>query len=171
MSRHERIILLTPSSRRKNGVQQSGSTYVSGACTRACSGIASCSFLAHANMQLQEPAFWCTHPAQEFSEGGQRWTPASWTPCQLGAPANPSSNLHPIPLPGTPMAPGAYGGTAMEQKALWGDCLDTHEMCPGWAARGECQGNPAFMLRSCRVSCGKCKPTKTATAARTGAAL
>ena len=54
----------------------------------------------------------------------------------------------------------AYGGTAAEQKAKWGDCVDANEMCPGWAKRGECGSNAAYMLLYCRLSCGECTPKK-----------
>lgn len=53
---------------------------------------------------------------------------------------------------------GPYGGSAMEQKAKWGDCVDTNDMCPGWAKQDECKKNPAYMLTFCRLSCGVCKP-------------
>jgi hypothetical protein len=33
-------------------------------------------------------------------------------------------------------------------------------MCPGWAARGECTTNPAYMLTHCPLSCKKCTPKK-----------
>ncbi|GBF89340.1 prolyl 4-hydroxylase-like protein [Raphidocelis subcapitata] len=56
----------------------------------------------------------------------------------------------------------AYGGSAAEQKAKWGDCVDANESCPGWAKRGECASNPAYMRQSCRLSCGECKPSKHA---------
>ncbi|KAI8463183.1 MAG: hypothetical protein J3K34DRAFT_381121 [Monoraphidium minutum] len=58
-----------------------------------------------------------------------------------------------------------YGGTAAEQKAKWGDCIDTNPQCPGWAERGECATNPKFMLSGCRLSCGKCTPKKKKAAA------
>ncbi|KAL1529647.1 hypothetical protein AB1Y20_000588 [Prymnesium parvum] len=36
-------------------------------------------------------------------------------------------------------------------------CVDTHEMCAQWAAAGECENNPSFMLTGCADSCTKCK--------------
>ena len=30
---------------------------------------------------------------------------------------------------------------------------DEHQDCGGWAARGECDANPGFMLASCKRSC------------------
>jgi thiol-disulfide isomerase/thioredoxin len=35
-------------------------------------------------------------------------------------------------------------------------CIDTNEQCPSWAAVGECQQNPGFMLETCRKSCNAC---------------
>jgi hypothetical protein len=54
----------------------------------------------------------------------------------------------------------AYGGTAAEQKAGWGDCVDANEDCGAWAKSGECKNNPGYMLVSCRKACGACKPKK-----------
>jgi hypothetical protein len=39
---------------------------------------------------------------------------------------------------------------------------DANESCPGWAKRGECTANPAYMQQFCRLSCGKCAPRKQA---------
>ena len=30
---------------------------------------------------------------------------------------------------------------------------DEHQDCEGWAARGECDANPGFMLGACKRSC------------------
>lgn len=44
------------------------------------------------------------------------------------------------------------------------DCRDKHDMCPQWAARGECQKNPNYMVGTrnlkghCLLSCGVCEP-------------
>ena len=35
-------------------------------------------------------------------------------------------------------------------------CEDTHPECPPWAERGECDKNPAYMLKECRKSCHTC---------------
>jgi len=32
---------------------------------------------------------------------------------------------------------------------------DEHDSCPGWAASGECEANPGYMLASCRQSCAQ----------------
>ena len=43
-----------------------------------------------------------------------------------------------------------------------GECTDEHDNCPAWAAIGECQRNPVFMIGSpdyygtCRKSCNAC---------------
>jgi len=36
-------------------------------------------------------------------------------------------------------------------------CVDDSEECAQWAAGGECDNNPGFMLTNCRLSCGQCK--------------
>jgi hypothetical protein len=48
---------------------------------------------------------------------------------------------------------GRFGGDAMGALARWGACADLDPACPAWAARGECEANPGFMLASCRRSC------------------
>jgi len=40
-------------------------------------------------------------------------------------------------------------------------CSDGNQLCPGWAASGECQRNPGWMLENCRLSCGNCPTTPT----------
>ena len=37
-------------------------------------------------------------------------------------------------------------------------CIDLHEKCPQWAAKGECTSNPGYMLETCEKSCGGCQP-------------
>lgn len=42
------------------------------------------------------------------------------------------------------------------------DCVNEDAShCPGWAASGECQANPAYMLMSCALSCGLCPPPES----------
>jgi len=36
-------------------------------------------------------------------------------------------------------------------------CVDSHQMCHDWAARGECHLNPNYMLTSCALSCASCR--------------
>jgi prolyl 4-hydroxylase len=42
-------------------------------------------------------------------------------------------------------------------------CVDNNELCPRWAARGECYQNPKYMVGTqdtlgfCRKSCGLCE--------------
>uniref|UniRef100_A0A914DFY9 Metalloendopeptidase n=1 Tax=Acrobeloides nanus TaxID=290746 RepID=A0A914DFY9_9BILA len=38
-----------------------------------------------------------------------------------------------------------------------GVCADTNSNCASWAASGECNNNPSYMLPSCPVSCNQCK--------------
>merc|ERR1711920_1008781 len=35
-------------------------------------------------------------------------------------------------------------------------CSDENQSCEGWAALGECETNPGYMLENCRKSCGVC---------------
>ncbi|XP_072951534.1 probable prolyl 4-hydroxylase 6 [Typha angustifolia] len=48
------------------------------------------------------------------------------------------------------------------RKSTSGECSDDNELCPRWAAIGECQKNPKYMVGSedsvgfCRKSCGVC---------------
>jgi hypothetical protein len=36
------------------------------------------------------------------------------------------------------------------------NCIDENKECPGWAAIGECEANPGYMLSFCRKSCNTC---------------
>merc|ERR1719210_1428080 len=40
-------------------------------------------------------------------------------------------------------------------------CSDDNQMCNDWAANGECQNNPGYMLEFCRQSCGVCSSPTT----------
>lgn len=43
-------------------------------------------------------------------------------------------------------------------------CTNTYHdslLCDAWAARGECQANPGFMLQQCQKSCKQCDDTST----------
>jgi len=35
-------------------------------------------------------------------------------------------------------------------------CRDADERCAAWAAHGECEANPNYMLSECAVSCASC---------------
>lgn len=37
-------------------------------------------------------------------------------------------------------------------------CVDTEDRCGMWAAAGECDKNPIYMLRECMISCNQCTP-------------
>lgn len=39
------------------------------------------------------------------------------------------------------------------------DCKDNDARCSQWAAVGECDNNPEYMLSDCQVSCNNCSPT------------
>mmetsp|Transcript_22942 Transcript_22942/g.28146 ORF Transcript_22942/g.28146 Transcript_22942/m.28146 type:complete len:144 (+) Transcript_22942:153-584(+) len=36
------------------------------------------------------------------------------------------------------------------------NCHDDHKDCDFWAGDGECQKNPEYMLKSCRLACKEC---------------
>jgi hypothetical protein len=36
------------------------------------------------------------------------------------------------------------------------DCNDDYDNCPAWAANGECDINPEYMLYNCKKSCKSC---------------
>lgn len=40
--------------------------------------------------------------------------------------------------------------------ACLGECDDLKDECPGWAAKGECDTNPRFMVEQCPASCDLC---------------
>lgn len=48
------------------------------------------------------------------------------------------------------------------KRGAQGECVDEDEHCPKWAAVGECEKNPVYMVGSensdgfCRKSCGVC---------------
>lgn len=54
---------------------------------------------------------------------------------------------------------GPFQGTPEAAKAAWGDCVDSNHDCAAWAAMGECQSNPDYMMYNCRASCGACRPS------------
>lgn len=68
---------------------------------------------------------------------GEKWTATKWIHTRTFNPRKP------LFLPGD-------------------ECTDEDDNCPHWAATGECQKNPVFMLGtpdyygSCRKSCGVC---------------
>jgi len=38
------------------------------------------------------------------------------------------------------------------------ECADEQRACDRWAREGECEENPSYMKRLCRLSCGECTP-------------
>lgn len=44
--------------------------------------------------------------------------------------------------------------------AVGASCEDHHPKCLKWAAKGECDNNPKWMLQHCRMSCGQCSQGK-----------
>mmetsp|Transcript_42291 Transcript_42291/g.137277 ORF Transcript_42291/g.137277 Transcript_42291/m.137277 type:complete len:389 (-) Transcript_42291:590-1756(-) len=51
-----------------------------------------------------------------------------------------------------PLFGGGDGGVYVA-----GSCANQDERCAGWAATGECEANPSFMLSSCADSCTHCR--------------
>ena len=58
----------------------------------------------------------------------------------------------------------AFYAAWLESRRWWGaelaaapECLDHNSQCPYWAAIGECQSNPGFMLNNCPVTCKMCQ--------------
>ena len=47
-------------------------------------------------------------------------------------------------------------GRLFRRKPIAASCRDAHETCAEWAASGECEANPGFMLQSCLHSCTTC---------------
>ncbi|KAI6179125.1 hypothetical protein M3Y98_00576800 [Aphelenchoides besseyi] len=50
-----------------------------------------------------------------------------------------------------------HGQLVPEQSHL---CFDSHNSCVFWTALNECNRNPKYMHRICKVSCGICKPSR-----------
>jgi len=80
-----------------------------------------------------------------------RWdceqTPQIWTQCadvKVTATGSPS----PSPTPPTQAPPPTTAPTP--------GCSDTNQYCEDWAANGECEINPGWMLDSCPASCDVC---------------
>eukprot|EP00795_Rhopilema_esculentum_P001751 gene1751-16235_t len=68
----------------------------------------------------------------------------------------PSTNT-PVPpvtnAPNTgPLPTSKTGGVKLGIGLL---CLDKHPDCPKWAGWGECQRNPGYMLKKCKLSCNQ----------------
>jgi hypothetical protein len=38
-------------------------------------------------------------------------------------------------------------------------CVDSNGSCPAWAAAGECNRNPGYMIPNCKKSCNQCNPS------------
>ena len=47
-------------------------------------------------------------------------------------------------------------GDGLDTMEATADCKDEDDRCPQWAAVGECDNNPEYMLGDCRVSCNNC---------------
>jgi len=47
-------------------------------------------------------------------------------------------------------------GWTLDPSKAMGCCCDFNEFCVEWAAQGQCESNPEFMLSKCQYSCGAC---------------
>merc|ERR1719189_2943579 len=56
--------------------------------------------------------------------------------------------------PPTPSPPPTHAPAPPTQAP----CTDENQNCGNWAASGECEANPAYMLVNCPLSCGVCSP-------------
>jgi len=84
--------------------------------------------------------------------GGSTWDPNGNRPsCGTPTPA-PTTPAPTTPAPTTPAPP---------PPPTPGSCSDQNQNCPAWAASGECENNPAYMLVNCRQSCGVCSSPTT----------
>ena len=55
------------------------------------------------------------------------------------------------------VSPSLQFGRLFHMRPKKSDCVDQdEENCPIWAASGECDNNPGFMLKSCHASCMAC---------------
>merc|ERR1719291_1571064 len=52
--------------------------------------------------------------------------------------------------------PPGCGGSPSPPPSPPTSCSDGNPGCPAWAASGECQRNPGWMLENCRLSCNNC---------------
>jgi len=66
-------------------------------------------------------------------------------PASCGACSSPA----PTPAPTTPSPPPPTSAPTP-------GCSDSNQYCADWAANGECESNPGFMLDACPASCGAC---------------
>merc|ERR1712190_591003 len=73
----------------------------------------------------------------------------------LSQPPTPSPGGSPSPQPQPMPSPGP--------------CSDDNQNCGSWAASGQCEANPVYMLANCRLSCGVCSPPTQAPAPPTQA--
>ena len=92
---------------------------------------------------------------------------------------HPAGTVHPHPLaaffspasppyiPCHPMAGEKWSATKWIHVSKYGNdevddpsapCANHNDGCEDWAESGECEKNPKYMLRYCKMSCGKCTP-------------
>merc|ERR1719343_644973 len=76
--------------------------------------------------------------------------PLSCGVCSPTTPAPPQPTPGPQPPQPTP-GPQPPQPTPAPQP-----CTDENQMCPDWAAIGECEANPDYMEANCALSCGVC---------------
>jgi len=56
-----------------------------------------------------------------------------------------------------PTAPSQlFANAATIDAETGGECVDSNEKCPFWAATGECEKNSSYMHTNCKLSCDRC---------------
>lgn len=69
------------------------------------------------------------------------------------AAAKAAPRLNPPPLPPLRMHVGEFQAEARRRRLR--GCADMHDGCPTWAASGECEKNPAYMVRKRALKSGR----------------
>ena len=77
-------------------------------------------------------------------------------PQDLGTSSNPGPEPEPKPEP-KPQP------SLQSHPPVSAPCVDQSSRCTEWRRAGECTANPAFMLSTCRKSCGACSKQSTGT--------
>jgi len=83
-----------------------------------------------------------------------------WTQC---ADVKITASESPPPSPTPPTQAPTTPAPAPPTTAPAPGCSDTNQYCEDWAANGECEINPGFMLDSCPASCGICSSPRPCT--------
>lgn len=111
--------------------------------TRCCSAGYACYQKDNTYAQCQ-PAGQCVPGVHADDPVKTPWS------CAVLSPSGP-------PPPGPPATPAPPAPTAPpEPTSAPPTCQDFDPSCPGWAAIGQCEKNPPYMIPYCPLSCGVC---------------